>query len=402
MTDKRICVDGPVVELLGDEMTRVIWEIIKDSLIFPYLRIQPEVYDLSIENRDRTGDEVTIEAARAIKRANVGIKCATITPDEGRMTEFNLRKKWPSPNGTIRNYLRGTVFREPVLCNNITPLISHWNKPVIVARHAFGDQYRATDIEVTGSGKLSLVYTDNDGNSKIYDVNDFSGNGVAMVMYNTDEEIANFARSVFHYALLRKYPVYFSTKDTILKTYDGRFRHVMQAIFDSEFADDFNTSGLIYEHRLIDDMVACALKWNGGYIWACKNYDGDVQSDMVAQGYGSLGMMTSVLMTSDGKTVEAEAAHGTVTRHYRMHQQGKDTSTNPIASVFAWSRGLLHRAKLDNNAALSNFCIALERACIKTVESNIMTKDLAIIAGINDFVNTKEFLEKVSENIRIE
>ena len=402
MTDKRICVDGPVVELLGDEMTRVIWEIIKDSLIFPYLRIQPEVYDLSIENRDRTGDEVTIEAARAIKRANVGIKCATITPDEGRMTEFNLRKKWPSPNGTIRNYLRGTVFREPVLCNNIKPLISHWNKPVIVARHAFGDQYRATDIEVTGSGKLSLVYTDNDGNSKIYDVNDFSGNGVAMVMYNTDEEIANFARSVFHYALLRKYPVYFSTKDTILKTYDGRFRHVMQAIFDSEFADDFNTSGLIYEHRLIDDMVACALKWNGGYIWACKNYDGDVQSDMVAQGYGSLGMMTSVLMTSDGKTVEAEAAHGTVTRHYRMHQQGKDTSTNPIASVFAWSRGLLHRAKLDNNAALSNFCIALERACIKTVESNIMTKDLAIIAGINDFVNTKEFLEKVSENIRIE
>ncbi|GFR22584.1 isocitrate dehydrogenase cytoplasmic [Trichonephila clavata] len=399
---------GPVVEVLGDEMTRIIWDLIKEKLILPFLDIELHTYDLGIENRDATNDEVTIECANAIKKYNVGVKCATITPDENRVIEFNLKQMWKSPNGTIRNILGGTVFREAIICKNIPRLVNGWIKPIIIGRHAYGDQYRATDFVVPGPGKVEIKYTPADGTPPVsYTVFDFKdGGGVSLSMYNTDKSITDFAHSSFQYALKVNYPLYLSTKNTILKKYDGRFKDIFQDIYDREYKKKFEDQGIWYEHRLIDDMVAQAMKSEGGFVWACKNYDGDVQSDSVAQGYGSLGLMTSVLICPDGKTVEAEAAHGTVTRHYRMHQKGQETSTNPIASIFAWTRGLEHRAKLDNNQKLAEFAKALEQVCIETIESGFMTKDLAIcIKGLKnvtrtDYLNTFEFLDKLAENLR--
>ena len=402
----KIKVQNPVVELDGDEMTRVLWKFIKDKLILPYLDINIRYFDLSIENRDATDDQITLEASKAIKECNVGIKCATITPDEERVKEFKLKKMWKSPNGTLRNYLGGTVFREPILCKNIPLLVKNWNKPVVVGRHAFGDQYACQNFKVPGAGKLTVKFEGVDG--KVIEKEVFNyphDGGVAMCMYNTVESITGFARSCFAYGLSRDYPVYLSTKNTILKEYDGMFKDIFQNIFNTEFKAEFDKKGLTYEHRLIDDMVACSIKWEGGYVWACKNYDGDVQSDIVAQGFGSLGLMTSVLVCPDGKTIEAEAAHGTVTRHYRMHQQGKKTSTNPIASIFAWTRGLAHRGLLDGNKALIHFSETLEKVCISTVESGKMTKDLAVcIYGENmsdkNFLSTEEFLDCLDQNLR--
>jgi isocitrate dehydrogenase len=398
----KIKVQNPVVELDGDEMTRIIWKYIKDKLILPYLDIDIKYFDLGMESRDATNDQITIDSAEAIKKYNVGIKCATITPDELRVEEFGLKKMWKSPNGTIRNIVGGTVFREPIICNNVPRLVPNWTKPICIGRHAFGDQYKATDIVTKGKGKLTMTFTPEDGSPvQEFDVYNFEGNGVAMSMYNTDESIYGFARSCFNQALVKKWPLYLSTKNTILKAYDGRFKDIFEEIYQNEFKSDFDAAGITYEHRLIDDMVASALKWHGEFVWACKNYDGDVQSDTVAQGFGSLGLMTSVLVTPDGKTVEAEAAHGTVTRHFRQHQQGKKTSTNPIASIFAWTRGLEHRAKLDNNADLETFCTTLEKVCVDVVESGIMTKDLALcIHGkeLNDshYVDTEDFLEALN------
>lgn len=398
----KIKVANPVVELDGDEMTRIIWDIIKQKLILPYLDLTLEYYDLGVEERDRTDDQITIDAAEAIKRHGVGVKCATITPDEARVEEFGLKKMWRSPNGTIRNILGGVVFREPIICQNVPRLVPGWTKPIVVGRHAFGDQYRATDFLVPGKGKLTMKWEAEDGSdSKEFEVYDFPGAGIAMGMYNLDESIKDFARACMNYGLNRKWPVYLSTKNTILKAYDGRFKDLFEEVFKNEFADKFSAMGITYEHRLIDDMVACALKWSGEFVWACKNYDGDVQSDTVAQGFGSLGLMTSVLMTPDGKTVEAEAAHGTVTRHYRLHQEGKDTSTNSIASIFAWSRGLAHRAKLDENQALAHFASAIERVCIETVESGHMTKDLALLVGPDQgWLTTTQFLDQVDKNLQ--
>ncbi|HCJ61997.1 MAG TPA: NADP-dependent isocitrate dehydrogenase [Alphaproteobacteria bacterium] len=398
----KIKVANPVVELDGDEMTRIIWDIIKQKLILPYLDLTLEYYDLGVEERDRTDDQITIDAAEAIKRHGVGVKCATITPDEARVEEFGLKKMWRSPNGTIRNILGGVVFREPIICQNVPRLVPGWTKPIVVGRHAFGDQYRATDFLVPGKGKLTMKWEAEDGSdSKEFEVYDFPGAGIAMGMYNLDESIKDFARACMNYGLNRKWPVYRSTKNTILKAYDGRFKDLFEEVFNNEFADKFSAMGITYEHRLIDDMVACALKWSGEFVWACKNYDGDVQSDTVAQGFGSLGLMTSVLMTPDGKTVEAEAAHGTVTRHYRLHQEGKDTSTNSIASIFAWSRGLAHRAKLDENQALAHFASAIERVCIETVESGHMTKDLALLVGPDQgWLTTTQFLDQVDQNLQ--
>ncbi|MDQ0509337.1 NADP-dependent isocitrate dehydrogenase [Ancylobacter amanitiformis] len=397
----KIKVANPVVELDGDEMTRIIWQYIKDKLIHPYLDVDLEYYDLSIENRDATDDQVTIDAAEAIKRVGVGVKCATITADEGRVKEFGLKKMWRSPNGTIRNILGGVIFREPIIAKNVPRLVPGWTQPIIVGRHAFGDQYRATDFKVPGKGKLTIKFVGEDGTTIEHDVYDFPGSGVAMAMYNIDESIIEFARASLNYGLMRNYPVYLSTKNTILKQYDGRFKEIFQNIYETEFKAEFEKRKIWYEHRLIDDMVASALKWSGGYVWACKNYDGDVQSDIVAQGFGSLGLMTSVLMTPDGKTVEAEAAHGTVTRHYREHQKGKETSTNSIASIFAWTRGLAHRAKLDDNAALANFALTLEKVCVDTVESGYMTKDLALLVGADQkWLSTTGFLDKISENLQ--
>jgi isocitrate dehydrogenase len=397
----KIKVANPVVELDGDEMTRIIWQFIKDKLIHPYLDLDLEYYDLGMENRDATNDQVTIDAANAIKKHGVGVKCATITPDEARVEEFKLKKMWKSPNGTIRNILGGVIFREPIICKNVPRLVPGWTKPIIVGRHAFGDQYRATDFKFPGKGKLTMKFVGEDGKEIEYDVFDAPSAGVAMGMYNLDDSITEFARASFNYGLQRKVPVYLSTKNTILKVYDGRFKDIFQQVFDAEFADKFKAEKLWYEHRLIDDMVASALKWSGGYVWACKNYDGDVQSDIVAQGFGSLGLMTSVLMTPDGKTVEAEAAHGTVTRHYRQHQKGEETSTNSIASIFAWTRGLAHRAKLDGNAELAKFSETLERVCVDTVESGFMTKDLALLIGPDQpWLSTTGFLDKIDENLR--
>ncbi len=397
----KIKVANPVVELDGDEMTRIIWQFIKDKLIHPYLDVDLEYYDLGMENRDATNDQVTIDAANAIKKHGVGVKCATITPDEARVEEFKLKKMWKSPNGTIRNILGGVIFREPIICKNVPRLVPGWTKPIIVGRHAFGDQYRATDFKFPGKGKLTMKFVGEDGKEIEYDVFDAPSAGVAMGMYNLDDSITEFARASFNYGLQRKVPVYLSTKNTILKVYDGRFKDIFQQVFDAEFADKFKAEKLWYEHRLIDDMVASALKWSGGYVWACKNYDGDVQSDIVAQGFGSLGLMTSVLMTPDGKTVEAEAAHGTVTRHYRQHQKGEETSTNSIASIFAWTRGLAHRAKLDGNAELAKFSETLERVCVDTVESGFMTKDLALLIGPDQpWLSTTGFLDKIDENLR--
>jgi len=398
----RIKVAGPVVDLDGDEMTRIIWQFIKDKLILPYLDLDIRYFDLSMENRDATADQVTIDAANAIKEYGVGVKCATITPDEARVKEFNLKRMWKSPNGTIRNILGGVIFREPIIIKNIPRLVPGWTKPIVVGRHAFGDQYRATDVKIPGPGKLTLTFTPADG-SKPMEMNvfDFPSPGVAMAMYNLDDSIRDFARASFRYGLARSYPVYLSTKNTILKAYDGRFKDIFQEIFDQEFRAEFSEKGITYEHRLIDDMVASAIKWEGGYVWACKNYDGDVQSDIVAQGFGSLGLMTSVLMTPDGKTVEAEAAHGTVTRHYRQHQQGKPTSTNPIASIFAWTRGLAHRGKLDSTPAVTHFADTLERVCIETVEQGKMTKDLAILIGpAQPHLTTQDFLAAIDENLK--
>src|SRR5690554_5567335 len=402
---QKIKVTNPVVELDGDEMTRIIWSFIKEELILPYIDLDIKYYDLSIQHRDATDDQVTVDAAEAIKKYNVGIKCATITPDEARVEEFGLKKMWKSPNGTIRNIIGGTVFREPIICNNIPRYVQGWTKPIIIGRHAFGDQYRATDTVIKGKGKLTMTFTAEDGETKSWNVYDFQGDGVAMAMYNTDESIYGFARSSFQIALRENYPLYMSTKNTILKAYDGRFKDIFQEVYDNEFKDKFEKAGLTYEHRLIDDMVAAAMKWSGGFVWACKNYDGDVQSDTVAQGFGSLGLMTSVLMTPDGKTLEAEAAHGTVTRHYRLHQQGKPTSTNPIASIFAWTRGLAHRGKLDGNQPLIDFCKALEEVCIQTVEEGKMTKDLAVcIHGdkvtADQYLTTEAFLEAIDENLK--
>jgi isocitrate dehydrogenase len=397
----KIKVANPVVELDGDEMTRIIWQFIKDKLIHPYLDVDLEYYDLGMENRDATNDQVTIDAANAIKKHGVGVKCATITPDEARVEEFKLKKMWKSPNGTIRNILGGVIFREPIICKNVPRLVPGWTKPIIVGRHAFGDQYRATDFKFPGKGKLTMKFVGEDGKEIEYDVFDAPSAGVAMGMYNLDDSITEFARASFNYGLQRKVPVYLSTKNTILKVYDGRFKDIFQQVYDAEFADKFKEAKLWYEHRLIDDMVASALKWSGGYVWACKNYDGDVQSDIVAQGFGSLGLMTSVLMTPDGKTVEAEAAHGTVTRHYRQHQKGEETSTNSIASIFAWTRGLAHRAKLDGNAELSKFSETLERVCVDTVESGFMTKDLALLIGPDQpWLSTTGFLDKIDENLK--
>ncbi len=396
----KIKVANPVVELDGDEMTRIIWQYIKDKLIHPYLDVPLEYYDLSVENRDATGDQVTIDAAEAIKRVGVGVKCATITPDEARVKEFNLKKMWKSPNGTIRNILGGVIFREPIICKNVPRLVPGWTQPIVVGRHAFGDQYRATDFKFPGKGTLSIKFVGDDGQVIEHEVYKAPGAGVAMAMYNLDESIKEFARASLNYGLMRNYPVYLSTKNTILKAYDGRFKDIFQEIYDAEFKAEFEKRKIWYEHRLIDDMVASALKWSGGYVWACKNYDGDVQSDIVAQGFGSLGLMTSVLMTPDGKTVEAEAAHGTVTRHYREHQKGKETSTNSIASIFAWTRGLAHRAKLDNNADLAAFASTLEKVCVDTVESGDMTKDLALLVGADQkWLSTTGFLDKISENL---
>ncbi|MFG1941840.1 NADP-dependent isocitrate dehydrogenase [Nonomuraea sp. NPDC048826] len=398
----KIKVEAPVVELDGDEMTRIIWQFIKDQLILPYLDIDLKYYDLGIEHRDATDDQVTIDAANAIRQYGVGVKCATITPDEARVEEFGLKKMWKSPNGTIRNILGGVIFREPIIMSNVPRLVPGWTKPIVVGRHAFGDQYRATDLKVPGEGTLTLTFTPKDGSEPIeLDVYDFPGAGVAMAMYNLDESIRDFARASMRYGLNRNYPVYLSTKNTIMKAYDGRFKDIFAEVFETEFKDEFEKAGLTYEHRLIDDMVAAALKWEGGYVWACKNYDGDVQSDTVAQGFGSLGLMTSVLMTPDGRTVEAEAAHGTVTRHYRQHQQGKPTSTNPIASIFAWTRGLAHRGKLDNTPAVSAFADTLERVCVETVEGGQMTKDLALLVGGDaEWLTTQDFLAALDENLK--
>lgn len=398
---KKIKVANPVVELDGDEMTRIIWQFIKDKLIHPYLDIDLKYFDLGIENRDATDDQVTIDAANAIKKHGVGVKCATITPDEARVEEFKLKKMWKSPNGTIRNILGGVIFREPIICKNVPRLVPGWTKPIIVGRHAFGDQYRATDFKFPGKGKLTMKFVGEDGKEIEYDVFDAPSAGVAMGMYNLDDSITEFARASFNYGLQRKVPVYLSTKNTILKVYDGRFKDIFQQVFDAEFADKFKEAKIWYEHRLIDDMVASALKWSGGYVWACKNYDGDVQSDIVAQGFGSLGLMTSVLMTPDGQTVEAEAAHGTVTRHYRQHQKGEETSTNSIASIFAWTRGLAHRAKLDGNAELAKFASTLEKVCVDTVEGGFMTKDLALLIGPDQpWLSTTGFLDKIDENLK--
>ena len=397
----KIKVANPVVDLDGDEMTRVIWQMIKDKLILPFLDLEIDYYDLSMENRDATGDAVTTQAAEAILRHGVGIKCATITPDEARVKEFGLKKMWKSPNGTIRNILGGVVFREPILCRNVPRLIPSWTQPIIIGRHAFGDQYKATDFVIPGKGKLTIRFEGDDGEIIEHEVFDYPGGGVAMAMYNLDESIEEFARASLTYGLARNYPVYLSTKNTILKAYDGRFKDIFQRIYETEFKDAYKTAGILYEHRLIDDMVASALKWSGGFVWACKNYDGDVQSDQVAQGFGSLGLMTSVLMTPDGKIVEAESAHGTVTRHYRQHQRGESTSTNSIASIFAWTRGLKHRAKLDDNAELDRFAETLEKVCVDTVESGFMTKDLALLVGDHQgWLTTEGFLDKVAENLK--
>ena len=398
----KIKVQGTVVELDGDEMTRIIWDFIKKQLILPYLDINLDYYDLGIQHRDATNDQVTIDSAHAIQKHGVGVKCATITPDEARVKEFGLKQMWKSPNGTIRNILGGVIFREPIIIKNVPRLVPHWSKPIVIGRHAFGDQYRATDFKVPGAGKLTVTFTPADGSAPMeFNVFDFKSSGVAMAMYNLDDSIRDFARASFNYGIARKYPVYLSTKNTILKAYDGRFKDIFAEVFEKEFKAEFDKLGLEYDHRLIDDMVATSLRWEGGYIWACKNYDGDVQSDTVAQGYGSLGLMTSVLMSPDGRTVEAEAAHGTVTRHYRDHQAGKATSTNPIASIFAWTQGLQHRAKLDNTPDVAKFASALERVCIQTVESGKMTKDLALLIS-NDapWLNTQEFLAAIDENLQ--
>ena len=398
----KIKVKNPIVELDGDEMTRIIWSFIKKKLIKPYLDIDLKYFDLGIESRDKTSDQITVDCANAIKKYGVGIKCATITPDEVRVKEFKLKKMWRSPNGTIRNILGGTVFREPIMCKNVPKLVPGWTQPIVIGRHAFGDQYRATDFLVPGKGKLEVKWTSEDGkNKKEFEVFNFPGPGVALSMYNLDNSIKDFARACMNYGLQRKYPVYMSTKNTILKNYDGRFKDLFQEVYEKEFKDKFKKVSISYEHRLIDDMVAAAIKWSGGYIWACKNYDGDVQSDTVAQGFGSLGLMTSVLMTPDGKTVESEAAHGTVTRHYRMYQQGKETSTNPIASIFAWTRGLAHRGKLDGNDELKRFANILEKVCVQTVESGSMTKDLAILISKNQkYLTTNQFLEVIDSNLK--
>jgi isocitrate dehydrogenase len=398
----KIKVKNPVVELDGDEMTRIIWSFIKEKLINPYLDLDVKYYDLGIESRDKTSDQITIDSANAINKYGVGIKCATITPDEARVEEFKLKKMWKSPNGTIRNILGGTVFREPIICKNIPKLVPSWTKPIVIGRHAFGDQYRATDFLVPGKGKMEVKWTSEDGkDTKSFEVFNFTGPGVALSMYNLDQSIRDFARACMNYGLQRNWPVYLSTKNTILKAYDGRFKDLFEEVYQKEFSDKFKSANITYEHRLIDDMVACAMKWNGAYVWACKNYDGDVQSDTVAQGFGSLGLMTSVLMSPDGKTVEAEAAHGTVTRHYRMHQQGKETSTNPIASIFAWTRGLAHRGKLDGNDELIKFSETLEQVCIETVESGSMTKDLAILIDKNaKYLSTNQFLETINSNLK--
>ena len=398
---EKIKVANPVVELDGDEMTRIIWDLIKKKLILPYLDVDLHYYDLSIENRDATDDKVTVDAAEAIKKYGVGVKCATITPDEARVEEFKLKKMWKSPNGTIRNILGGVIFREPIICSNVPRLVPGWTQPIVVGRHAFGDQYRATDFLFPGKGTLTIKFVGEDGKVIEHEVFKAPGAGVAMAMYNLDESIREFARASMNYGLQRKYPVYLSTKNTILKAYDGRFKDLFQEVFDAEFKDKFKAAGIIYEHRLIDDMVASALKWSGGYVWACKNYDGDVQSDTVAQGFGSLGLMTSVLFTPDGKTVEAEAAHGTVTRHYREHQKGKSTSTNSIASIYAWTRGLAHRAKLDGNDKLAAFAHKLEEVTVATVESGFMTKDLALLVGPDQkWLTTEGFLDKIDENLK--
>ena len=397
----KIKVANPVVELDGDEMTRIIWHYIRDKLIHPYLDINLDYYDLSVEHRDATNDQVTIDSANAIKKHGVGVKCATITPDEARVKEFNLKEMWKSPNGTIRNILGGVIFREPIICKNVPRLVPHWTQPIVVGRHAFGDQYRATDFKVPGKGRLTMKFEGEDGTVIEKEVFKFPDAGVAMAMYNLDDSIRDFARASLNYGLQRKYPVYLSTKNTILKAYDGRFKDIFQEIFEAEFKSKFATLGITYEHRLIDDMVASAIKWSGGYVWACKNYDGDVQSDIVAQGFGSLGLMTSVLMTPDGQTVEAEAAHGTVTRHYREHQKGKETSTNSIASIFAWTQGLAHRAKLDDTSELARFATTLERICVETVESGFMTKDLALLVGADQkWLSTTGFLDKIDENLK--
>jgi isocitrate dehydrogenase len=398
----KIKVANPVVDIDGDEMTRIIWKFIKDRLILPYLDINIDYYDLGVENRDATSDQVTIDAANAILKHGVGVKCATITPDEARVKEFNLKQMWKSPNGTIRNILDGVVFREPIICKNIPKLVPHWSKPIVIGRHAHGDQYKATDFKVPGAGTVTMTYVPQDGSKPVeMKVADFKAAGVVMGMYNFDESIRSFARASFNYGLQRNYPVFLSTKNTILKAYDGRFKDIFQEIFDAEFKKDFDAAGIWYEHRLIDDMVAMSLRMEGGYVWACKNYDGDVQSDTVAQGYGSLGLMTSVLMTPDGKVCESEAAHGTVTRHYRDHQAGKATSTNPIASIFAWTQGLAHRAKLDNNSALAEFTKTLERICVETVEQGKMTKDLALlISPTAPWQTTQEFLNSIDENLK--
>ncbi|GDX16788.1 isocitrate dehydrogenase [NADP] [Actinomycetes bacterium] len=397
----KIKVANPVVELDGDEMTRIIWQFIKEELILPYLHVNLEYYDLSIENRDKTDDQVTIDSANAIKKHGVGVKCATITPDEARVKEFGLKKMWKSPNGTIRNILGGVIFREPIIISNIPRLVPSWTKPIVIGRHAHGDQYKATDFVVPGPGKVTMTFQPADGSKPMeFQVADFNGSGVAMGMYNFDDSIKDFARASLNYGLIRNYPVYLSTKNTILKAYDGRFKDIFQEIYEKEFKTEFESKGLTYEHRLIDDMVATALKWEGGYVWACKNYDGDVQSDTVAQGFGSLGLMTSVLMTPDGKTVESEAAHGTVTRHYRQHQKGEPTSTNPIASIFAWTGGLVHRGKLDNNKELTAFARTLEDACIKTVESGLMTKDLArLISRDHAWATTEDYLAGIKRQL---
>jgi len=398
----KIKVKNPVVELDGDEMTKIIWSFIKEKLIIPYLDMDIKYYDLGVESRNKTSDQITIDSANAINKYGVGIKCATITPDEERVKEFNLKKMWRSPNGTIRNILGGTVFREPIICKNIPKLVPTWTKPIVIGRHAFGDQYRATDFYVPGKGKMEVKWTSEDGKKKKeFEVFNFPGPGVALSMYNLDESIKDFARACMNYGLQRKWPVYLSTKNTILKIYDGRFKDLFEEIFKKEFVNKFKTANITYEHRLIDDMVACAMKWNGAYIWACKNYDGDVQSDTVAQGFGSLGLMTSVLISPDGRTVESEAAHGTVTRHYRMHQQGKETSTNPIASIFAWTRGLAHRGKLDGNNNLIKFSEKLEEVCIETVESGSMTKDLSMLIDKSaKYLTTNEFLEAINSNLK--
>ncbi len=398
---QKIKVANPVVEMDGDEMTRIIWQYIKDKLIHPYLDVDLKYFDLGVEHRDATSDQVTIDAAEATKRYGVAVKCATITPDEARVKEFNLKEMWKSPNGTIRNILGGTIFREPIICKNVPRLVPGWTQPIVVGRHAFGDQYRATDFKYPGKGKLSIRFEGEDGQVIEREVFKAPGSGVAMAMYNLDDSIRDFARASFNYGLNRNYSVYLSTKNTILKAYDGRFKDLFQEVFDADFKDQFERRKITYEHRLIDDMVASALKWSGGYVWACKNYDGDVQSDTVAQGFGSLGLMTSVLMTPDGKTVEAEAAHGTVTRHYREHQKGKETSTNSIASIFAWTRGLAHRAKLDGNEDLKRFSATLEKVCVDTVEAGSMTKDLALLVGADQkWLSTTGFLDKIDENLR--